>query len=183
MLSSRYIPGFHAVWSAVQDGAVGEPLLINALKSYKLGTRHPMYTHRATYGGTIPWVAIHGIDWIHWITGGAITDVSACHTTRGNGGHGIFVHDSSGNGLANPLEIEQNTTRSNGLHGIFIAGTATGHELKGNVSGGTGDLDNGDCEFLSVAAGNWNATGNKANGITIPGRDGDPFPTGCLGTP
>ena len=94
MLPSRYIPAFSAAWSAVREGAVGEPLLISALKSFKLGTRHPMYTHRATYGGSIPWVAIHGIDWIHWITGGAITEVSACHTTRGNGGHGEM--ESSG---------------------------------------------------------------------------------------
>jgi predicted dehydrogenase len=95
MLASRYLPAFHAAWTAVvKEGAVGEPLLIAALKSYKLGTRHPMYTHRATYGGTIPWVAIHGIDWIHWLTGGSVTEVSACHTTRGNGGHGEM--ESSG---------------------------------------------------------------------------------------
>jgi hypothetical protein len=126
----------------------------------------------------------HGID----ISGGTAADPNVIRRNsvgdrgKGNAGHGIFVHDSAGNGLANPLEIEQNTTRSNGLHGMFIADTATGHELKGNVSGGSSDLDNRGCEFL-VAAGNWNATGNKANGITIPGRDGDPFPTGCLGTP
>jgi len=94
MLPSRYLPVFHAAWGAVESGAIGEPLLIHALKSYKLGSRHPMYTHRATYGGTIPWVAIHGIDWIHWLTGGGITEVSACHTTRGNGGHGEM--ESSG---------------------------------------------------------------------------------------
>jgi predicted dehydrogenase len=94
MLTSRYLPNFHAGWRAIRDGEVGEPLLISALKSYKLGTRHPMYTHRATYGGTIPWVAIHGIDWIHWFTSGAIAEVSACHTTRGNGGHGEM--ESSG---------------------------------------------------------------------------------------
>jgi predicted dehydrogenase len=94
MLTSRYLPNFHAAWRAVREGVVGEPLLISALKSYKLGARHPMYTHRATYGGTIPWVAIHGIDWIHWLTGGAIAEVSACHTTRGNGGHGEM--ESSG---------------------------------------------------------------------------------------
>jgi len=94
MLTSRYLPSFHAAWRAVREGAIGEALLISALKSYKLGTRHPLYTHRATYGGTIPWVAIHGIDWIHWFTGGGITEVSACHTTRGNGGHGEM--ESSG---------------------------------------------------------------------------------------
>jgi predicted dehydrogenase len=94
MLTSRYLPSFYAAWRAVREGAVGEPLLISALKSYKMGARHPLYTHRATYGGTIPWVAIHGIDWIHWFASGAIAEVSACHTTRGNGGHGEM--ESSG---------------------------------------------------------------------------------------
>jgi predicted dehydrogenase len=94
MLAYRYQPAFHAAWRAIQDGLVGEPLLITAQKSYKLGTRHPMYTHRATYGGTIPWVAIHAIDWIHWFTGGRMTEVCAAHTPSGNRGHGEM--ESSG---------------------------------------------------------------------------------------
>jgi predicted dehydrogenase len=94
MLSYRYHPAFHAAWRAVKEGLVGDPLLITAQKSYKLGTRHPLYTHRATYGGTIPWVAIHGIDWIHWLTGGRIAEVAAFHTTQGNRGHGEM--ESSG---------------------------------------------------------------------------------------
>ena len=94
MLAYRYQPAFYAAWKAVKDGLVGEPLLITAQKSYKLGTRHPMYTHRATYGGTIPWVAIHGIDWIYWYSSGRITEVSASQTTAGNKGHGEM--ESSG---------------------------------------------------------------------------------------
>lgn len=94
MLPSRYQPELHAAWRAVKDGLVGEPLLITAQKSYKLGTRHPMYTHRATYGGTIPWVAIHAMDWVSWLTGGAIAEVSASHTILGNRGHGEM--ESSG---------------------------------------------------------------------------------------
>lgn len=94
MLAYRYHPAFHAAWRAIQEGLVGEPLLITAQKSYKLGSRHPMYTHRATYGGTIPWVAIHAIDWIHWFTGGRMTEVSAAHTASGNRGHGEM--ESSG---------------------------------------------------------------------------------------
>jgi hypothetical protein len=43
-------------------------------------------------------------------------------------------------------------------------------------------LDNGNWEFL-VAAGNLNATGNKANGVTISRADGSAFPTSCIGTP
>jgi predicted dehydrogenase len=94
MLFYRYHPAFHAAWRALKEGLIGEPILITAQKSYKLGTRHAMYTHRATYGGTIPWVAVHGIDWIHWFTDGGITQVSACHTSAGNRGHGEM--ESSG---------------------------------------------------------------------------------------
>jgi predicted dehydrogenase len=94
MLPYRYHPEFHAAWEAVKEGHVGEPLLITAQKSYKLGTRHPMYTHRATYGGTIPWVAVHAMDWIHWYTGGRIEEVAAGHTIIGNRGHGEM--ESSG---------------------------------------------------------------------------------------
>ena len=94
MLPYRYHPEFYAAWQAVRAGLIGEPLLVTAQKSYKLGSRHPMYTHRATYGGTIPWVAIHAMDWVHWFTGGRIVEVSASHTTAGNGGHGEM--ESSG---------------------------------------------------------------------------------------
>jgi len=94
MLFYRYHPAFHAAWRALKEGLIGEPLLITAQKSFKLGTRHAMYTHRATYGGTIPWVAVHGIDWIHWFTGGGITHVAASHTSAGNRGHGEM--ESSG---------------------------------------------------------------------------------------
>ncbi len=94
MLESRYHSEFHAAWKAVRDGLVGEPLLITAQKSYKLGVRHAMYTHRATYGGTIPWVAIHAIDWIQWLSGAAIASVAAHQTSRGNNGHGEL--ESSG---------------------------------------------------------------------------------------
>ena len=102
---------------------------------------------------------------------------------KGNAGSGIHVRDDSGNGTPIAIEIEQNTVRSNGLNGILVAAGATGHELKGNVSGDTSpERNNGGCAYL-VAAGNLNATGNKANGVTVPGADGSAFPTTCIGTP
>ncbi len=88
MLPYRYHPEFWAAFRAVEAGLIGEPLLVTAQKSYKLGKRHPVYTRRITYGGTIPWVAVHAIDWIHCITKGKITEISAGHTTAGNRGHG-----------------------------------------------------------------------------------------------
>jgi predicted dehydrogenase len=94
MLPYRYHPEFWAAHRAVAEGLVGEPLLITAQKSYKLGTRHPLYTRRLTYGGTIPWVAVHAIDWVFWFTRGRIAEVMASHTTSGNRGHGEL--ESSG---------------------------------------------------------------------------------------
>jgi parallel beta-helix repeat protein len=100
---------------------------------------------------------------------------------KGNQGNGILIASGAGNGGSNPVEIDENTVKGNTLAGIKVAGT--GHQLKKNTSGGTGSGDNnGDCEF-DVSAGNVNATGNKANGSTIPGSNGSPFPTGCSGTP
>jgi predicted dehydrogenase len=106
MFPYRYHPEFMAARQAVGQGLLGEPLLITAHKSYKLGTRHPMYTRRASYGGSIPWVAIHAIDWVYWFTGGAITHVTACQTVRGNRGHGelescgICFYSLSNSGVA-----------------------------------------------------------------------------------
>jgi predicted dehydrogenase len=87
MLAYRYRPEFYAAWLAVKSGLVGDPLLLSAQKSYKLGSRHRTYDRRSTYGGTIPWVAIHAIDWLWWFTGGGLTEVTASHTTAGNRGH------------------------------------------------------------------------------------------------
>jgi hypothetical protein len=133
-------------------------------------------------------VHANGADGIN-VTGGTaampnvIRQNAAGDKSRGNAGNGIHVLGDVGNGAPNALEIEKNSVRANGLNGILIAAGATGHELKGNVSGDTSpELNNGDCEFL-VAAGNLNATGNKANGVTISGADGTAFPTTCIGTP
>jgi PKD repeat protein len=98
---------------------------------------------------------------------------------KGNGAHGIIVA-GPGNGTATPIEIDENTTRSNTQVGIKVTGS--GHQLKNNVSGGSGDQNNGQCEF-DVASGNFNATGNTANGTSVPGSNGSPFPTGCVGSP
>jgi len=88
MMGLRYDPAFYTAWQAVQRGAVGEVRLLNTQKSYKLGRRPPYYQRRATYGGTIPWVGSHAIDWIHWFSGKAFRSVYATHTTLHNDDHG-----------------------------------------------------------------------------------------------
>ena len=65
----RYAPAFYHGAKLVKDGAIGEVRMATAQKSYRYGTRPAWYHDSALYGGTIPWVGIHAIDWIYHFTG------------------------------------------------------------------------------------------------------------------
>jgi predicted dehydrogenase len=91
MMFSRYDAGFWTARLLIEGGAVGDVRLVNARKSYRLGTRDAYYHDRATYGGTIPWVGSHAIDWVMWLGGGhAFKRVYATHAVRENGGNGTM---------------------------------------------------------------------------------------------
>lgn len=79
MLGMRLSRPFQAARQAVASGQIGEPLLVTAQKSYKFGTRPDFYRDRTTYGGTIPWVAIHAVDYARWAAGIEYTSVTAHH--------------------------------------------------------------------------------------------------------
>lgn len=73
----RYKPAFYHAARLVRDGAVGDVRLLTAQKSYKFGTRPEWYYDRTLYGGTIPWVGVHAIDWIWAFSGKRFLSVSA----------------------------------------------------------------------------------------------------------
>jgi len=79
MLGMRLEPPFAAARKAVADGLIGEPILATAQKSYRFGTRPDFYRDRQTYGGSIPWVAIHAVDYTRWAAGLEYTQVAALH--------------------------------------------------------------------------------------------------------
>lgn len=88
MVGLRYEPAFYQAHKMVSAGAVGKVKTVRAQKSYRLGTRPEFYKHRATYGGTIPWVGSHALDWILWFSGSDFESVSAIQTTEDNFGNG-----------------------------------------------------------------------------------------------
>jgi predicted dehydrogenase len=90
MMFSRYAPGFAAARRAIDEGAIGRVRLINTRKSYKLGTRPTYYRQRSTYGGTIPWVGSHAIDWIMHLAGPRFASVYATHSDADNRGNGTM---------------------------------------------------------------------------------------------
>lgn len=80
----------HAAFQAAKDAAprLGDIRLAHGQKSYKLGTRGPVYQLRERSGGLMPWVGIHAMDWIYWITGKRYEKAYGGHSRIGNGGNG-----------------------------------------------------------------------------------------------
>ncbi|MFH1477707.1 MAG: Gfo/Idh/MocA family oxidoreductase [Verrucomicrobiota bacterium] len=71
-------PVLQTARKAVQDGLIGDIILCNARKSYKFGTGRPgWFGQRDLYGGTIPWLGTHGLDFIMSATGLHFTSVAA----------------------------------------------------------------------------------------------------------
>jgi len=82
MLGSRLAPPYQAAKRAIDDDAIGEPVLVYAQKSYKFGTNRPdWYGEREKYGGSIPWITIHMIDMINWLLRDPFASVTARHKT------------------------------------------------------------------------------------------------------
>ena len=79
MYEFRTDPVVRAAARAVREGRIGAPRLAFGQKSYKFGPerRPAWYNDRSMYGGTIPWVAIHAIDWTRYIAGKEFRAVSA----------------------------------------------------------------------------------------------------------
>ncbi len=88
MFGMRNRASFRTVKKAVDAGRIGEVRMMDSRKSYKCGTRADFYRSRKTYPGIIPWVAIHAIDWMRWLSGEDYLSVQAFHSCRQNKGNG-----------------------------------------------------------------------------------------------
>jgi len=75
--TSRAEPPFLAARQVVRDGRIGKPVLASAQKSYPFAERDDFYKLRRTYGGSIPWQAIHAIDFVSYCTGRDYVRVAA----------------------------------------------------------------------------------------------------------
>ena len=89
MFDARTSPAFRAAKKAIEEGRIGKIRMMDSRKSYKLGTRPAFYSSRSTYCGIIPWVAIHAIDWMAWLSGEKYTAVNSAAVSRlENGNNG-----------------------------------------------------------------------------------------------
>jgi predicted dehydrogenase len=80
----RYDPAFYHGARLVREGAIGDVRMVTAQKSYRYGKRPAFYGDMALYGGTIPWVGSHALDWIIFYSGGEFESVTAFHNREDN---------------------------------------------------------------------------------------------------
>ena len=71
MLNYYYSPEYQKAYEIIESGAIGKVRLISAQKSYKLGERPAFYSDIDRYGGTIPWVGVHPVQWAYQMSGKA----------------------------------------------------------------------------------------------------------------
>lgn len=88
MVGLRYEPAFQTAIDFIRGGGIGKVKIISARKSYKLGRRPEFFKRRSTYGGTIPWVGSHAVDWIMSIAGCNAKRVWALQSRSDNFDHG-----------------------------------------------------------------------------------------------
>lgn len=131
MFGMRLSPAFRAAKQAVEQGLIGQPILATAQKSYKFGTRPGFFKQRETYGGSIPWVAIHAVDYTRWVSGLEYTQVAALH---GNINHPeypgcedqggiLFKFSNGGTAIINLDYLRPSTAPTHGDDRLRIAGT------------------------------------------------------------
>jgi len=104
--TARGEAGFRTVRKAVLGGRIGRVVHATAQKSYPFRQRDEFYKTRESYGGTIPWIGIHALDYIAWCTGQGYRRVAAmaantAHPSRpGMEDEGGLLAELSGGGTA-----------------------------------------------------------------------------------
>ncbi len=89
MFDARTNPAFKAAKKAIDEGRIGKVRMMDSRKSYKLGIRPKFYSSRSSYCGIIPWVGIHAIDWMKWLSGEKYTELVGASISRlDNGNNG-----------------------------------------------------------------------------------------------
>ncbi len=131
IIAMRFQPEFQALRNAVQSGQIGEVTQVTAQKSYVLGKRPEWMKHRASYGGTIPYIGIHLVDLMRFTTGRELLHLASHESRVGHPESGdmentavsLFRLDNGGNGAMHLDYLRPDNAASHGDDRLRIAGT------------------------------------------------------------
>ncbi len=131
MMNMRCFPLYRAARKAVQDGLIGEPILLTSQKSYRFGSSRPwFYKDLKTYGGTIPWAGIHSIDYMRWTSGRIYVQATATHGNKSHPDYPgfqdhagvLFKLDNGGTAMTNLDFLRPETAPTHGDDRLRLAG-------------------------------------------------------------
>jgi len=110
-LTMRGSPAYQAIRRAIGGGRIGDVVTATAQKSYPFNQRDEFYATRETYGGTIPWVGIHALDYLSWCTGLDYRRVAAIgsnmiHTSRPGMEDQVGILAELSNGAAAVINLD-----------------------------------------------------------------------------
>ncbi len=88
LLTMRFEAPYRAMRQAIADGLIGQPLNLSGQKSYKRGNRPAWQKDPKTFGATIPYIGVHPIDLLHFVTGCRFRRVTALAHNAGLPGSG-----------------------------------------------------------------------------------------------
>jgi predicted dehydrogenase len=131
LLTMRFEAQYPAMRNIVRSGEIGEAVSMDAQKSYQLGNRPEWMKSRKSYGGTIPYIGIHMIDLMRWISGREMVEAAAFHSTVGapelremeNNSALIFKLDNRGTASLRMDYLRPATAPTHGDDRIRIVGT------------------------------------------------------------
>lgn len=84
LLTMRHEAKYAKMRELVQSGVIGEVAQVTAQKSYRLEDRPEWFKSRKRLGGTIPYIGIHAVDLISWVSGLHFNQVAAFHGRMGS---------------------------------------------------------------------------------------------------
>ncbi len=139
LLPMRFDPPYQKMRSIVRDGVIGEVACMGAQKSYKLGERPAWMKARKTYGGTIPYIGIHMVDLMRYVSGREFTAAAAFHSRVGFPQYGemenntalAFQLDNKGTASLRMDYLRPETAPTHGDDRLRIAGTKGVVEFQG----------------------------------------------------
>ena len=131
LLSMRFEPQYRRMHDIVRGGEIGEVVAMTAQKSYKLGERPDWMKRRETFGGIIPYIGIHMVDLMLWVSGRELAEAAAFQSNVGypairemeNNAAVIFRLDNRGTATVRLDYLRPETAPTHGDDRLRVAGT------------------------------------------------------------
>ncbi len=131
LLTMRHDAKYFTMHNLVQQGVVGQVRQVTCQKSYRLGQRPEWQKFRSRLGGTIPYIGVHALDLMSWVTGLRFAKLAAFHAAGArpqmneteDSASILVSYEGGASGTARLDYLRPETAPSHGDDRLRVAGT------------------------------------------------------------